>query len=72
MEVILDVLTGLTGLVILENMIGSWNGVEMSIIKEIITTSGFYGSHFGCARKPYCSWHGRKYDYDLKSGRNIN
>ncbi len=45
-EVILEVLTGLIGLVILENMFGSWNDVKMSIIGEIITTSGFYGSQF--------------------------
>ncbi len=46
-EVILEALTCLIGLVLLENMIGSWNEVEMSIIGQIITTSGFYESHFG-------------------------
>ena len=41
MEVNLEVLKGSIGLIIVKNMFGSWNVVEMLIIGEIITNSGF-------------------------------
>ncbi len=44
----------------------------MSIIGEIITTSGFSEVIFGSPKKPYWRGHGRKDDYNLKSGGNFN
>ncbi len=71
-EVNLEVLKGSIGLDIVETIIMIWNHVEMLINGEDITTSGFCESHFGSVKKSYWSWHGRKDDWDLKSGGNVN
>ncbi len=45
----------------------------MLINVKVITTSGFFcGSHFQSLEMAYWSEHGRKDDYDLKSGGNAN
>ena len=65
-EVILEVLKSPIGGDMVEKMIRVWNEAEMSINDEVITTSGFCGSHFGGPKDTDWNVRSRKVDYDLK------
>jgi len=59
-KVISEALRGPIGLAIVKNIFKIWNEVEMSVMGEVITPSGFCESYYGSPKTSYRTGYSEK------------